>query len=83
MGLLVGVVVTYLAAVAPARAATTVAPLAALTPAEAKPEPVTASRVRRLVGVVGLIGGAAVLTAGVLGKQVLVAAGGALVCSSR
>ncbi|MGW6376931.1 FtsX-like permease family protein [Rhodococcus sp. NPDC055112] len=80
VGLLVGVVVTYLAAVAPARAATAVSPLAALAPAEAKPEPVKASRVRRFVGVMGLIGGGAVLTAGVLGKQVLLAAGGALVC---
>ncbi|MFI6428845.1 ABC transporter permease [Rhodococcus oryzae] len=80
VGLLVGVVVTYLAAVAPARAATAVSPLAALTPAEAKPEPVRSSRLRRIIGVTGLIGGAAVLTAGVLGKQVLVAAGGALVC---
>ncbi|TJZ81502.1 FtsX-like permease family protein [Rhodococcus oryzae] len=80
VGLLVGVVVTYLAAVAPARAATAVSPLAALTPAEAKPEPVRSSRLRRIIGVTGLIVGAAVLTAGVLGKQVLVAAGGALVC---
>ncbi|MFC7447571.1 ABC transporter permease [Rhodococcus daqingensis] len=80
IGMLVGVVVTYLAAVAPARAATGVSPLAAMTPAEAKPEPAGASRLRRLAGVTGLIGGTAVLVVGVLGTQVLVAAAGALVC---
>ncbi|WP_027500209.1 ABC transporter permease [Rhodococcus sp. UNC363MFTsu5.1] len=79
VGLLVGVVVTYLAAVAPARSATAVSPLAALTPAEAKSEPMGASRLRRFVGVAGLVGGGAILTAGVMGKQVLAAAGGALV----
>ncbi|MFC4602529.1 FtsX-like permease family protein [Rhodococcus kronopolitis] len=77
-GLAVGLVVTYLAAMAPARAATRVAPLAALAPVEARPEPASSSSARTVGGVAGLLGGAGVLAAGVHTEQVSVACGGGI-----
>ncbi|MFE3292724.1 ABC transporter permease [Rhodococcus sp. NPDC059234] len=77
-GLAVGLVVTYLAAVSPARAATRVAPLAALTPVEARPELAGSSWMRRAGGAAGVLVGAAVLTVGVTGEHVMVACGGGI-----
>ncbi|MFD4468999.1 FtsX-like permease family protein [Rhodococcus sp. NPDC058505] len=78
-GLAVGMVVTYLAAVAPARAATRVSPLAALAPAEAVVEPAAASRARRVAGLTGLVGGVCVLWFGASAEQVLLACAGGIV----
>lgn len=77
-GLAVGLVVTYLAAMAPARAATRVAPLAALAPVEAKPEPASSSLARNVGGGAGLLVGVVVLAAGVRAEQVTVACGGGI-----
>ncbi|MGW4481895.1 FtsX-like permease family protein [Rhodococcus triatomae] len=77
-GFLVGVVVTLIAAVAPARAATKVSPLAALTPVEAGSEPASTSRLRVAAGVVGLVGGGAVLALGVAEEQVMLACAGGI-----
>ncbi|MDV6294933.1 FtsX-like permease family protein [Rhodococcus aetherivorans] len=78
VGLLVGILVTVLAATGPGRAATRVAPLAALHPMESTPEPARSSWLRRIVATVGLVAGAVLLTAGVLGVNVLVACAGGL-----
>ena len=75
-GLLVGTAVTLLAALAPARGATRVAPLAALRPADLAP---LRSRpgVRRLaLGLVLLLPGAVLLVLGVVSSDVLPALGG-------
>lgn len=77
-GLAVGVLVTFLAAVAPARAATRVSPLAAMAPAEAVTEPVGSSRIRLAAGTVGLVAGAALLAFGVSGEQMLLACAGGI-----
>ncbi|GAA4473135.1 FtsX-like permease family protein [Rhodococcus olei] len=77
-GLLVGIVVTYLAAVAPARAATRVSPLAALAPAEATPESVGSSRARLVAGTTAVALGAVLLAAGVRTEQVTIACAGGI-----
>ncbi|CRK51415.1 ABC transporter transmembrane protein [Rhodococcus sp. RD6.2] len=78
-GLAVGIIVTYLAAVAPARAATRVSPLAALAPVEAAAEPATTSRARLFAGLAGLVAGAGVLGFGVYAEQVMIACAGGIV----
>jgi putative ABC transport system permease protein len=77
-GFAVGVVVTLIAAVAPARAATRVSPLAALTPVEAGAEPATVSRLRVAAGIAGFAGGGAVLALGVTEEQVMLACAGGI-----
>lgn len=77
-GLAVGVVVTVLAAEAPARAATRVSPLAALTPVEATSESAATSRTRLVAGVTTLVVGGAVLGFGVHAEQVTIACPGGI-----
>ncbi|MGW5076828.1 FtsX-like permease family protein [Rhodococcus sp. NPDC004095] len=77
-GLAVGIIVTYLAAVAPARAATRVSPLAALAPVEATAESAATSRTRLVAGVAGLLAGITVLGLGVYAEQVAVACAGGI-----
>ncbi|MEE6280104.1 ABC transporter permease [Georgenia sp. MJ170] len=60
---LTGAVVTYLAALAPARAATAVSPLAALRPPQ-PPDPRGASRLRLVVSVLLIVVGGAMLAGG-------------------
>ncbi len=63
--LLVGVVVTVLAALSPARAATRVAPIAALRPADGPDMSSRAGRVRLVLGLLMVLGGGAALAGGV------------------
>lgn len=78
-GLLVGVLMTLFAALVPARAATRVAPLAALRPADRAPVRSTRGRVRLLVGSVLLVAGGGLLAFGALAVAIGPAvAGGAV-----
>ncbi|MCL2532926.1 MAG: FtsX-like permease family protein [Nocardiaceae bacterium] len=77
-GLVVGIAMTMIAASAPGRAATRVAPLAALQPLESKPEPVVVSRARRFLGLLALVVGGGILAIGVATVQVLIACLGGL-----
>ncbi len=65
-GLAVGTVTTLVAALGPARAATRVAPLAALRPADPAPLRSRGGLVRLVTGLVLLLGGAALMAAGVV-----------------
>ncbi len=79
VGIAVGLSITLLAALLPARAATRVAPLAALRPSDPVAVRSRSGRVRLTVGVVILISGAALLTVGALTASLLTAVpGGAL-----
>jgi putative ABC transport system permease protein len=79
VGLAVGTGVTLLAALAPSRAATRVAPLAALRPLDPAPLRSRPGVVRLVAGLLLVVPGAALLALGVVAVQVLVAlAGGAL-----
>ncbi|WP_092801210.1 ABC transporter permease [Rhodococcus globerulus] len=78
VGLVVGIVMTMVAASAPGRAATRLSPLAALVPMESKPEHVAASVIRVAFGIVALLGGIAATVMGVIGQQVMVATVGGL-----
>lgn len=79
IGVCVGVLMTLLAAVVPARAATRVAPLAALRPSDPPTTGSTSGRVRVLTGVVAVCGGAALLLLGAVSVAILPAvAGGAV-----
>ncbi|WP_040337670.1 ABC transporter permease [Candidatus Blastococcus massiliensis] len=73
VGMLVGTVVTVLAALAPARAATRVAPLAALRPVDAPPLRSRPGLLRLVAGLLLVVPGVALLAAGVLMPDVLVA----------
>jgi putative ABC transport system permease protein len=64
--LLVGTVVTVLAALTPARVATRVAPVAALRPADAPAVGSGAGRVRLVLSLLAVVGGAVLLAAGVV-----------------
>lgn len=78
-GLLVGVLMTLLAALVPARAATRVAPLAALRPTDRAPVRSTRGRVRLLVGSGLLVAGGGLLAFGALAVAIGPAvAGGAV-----
>ncbi|WP_285725166.1 FtsX-like permease family protein [Psychromicrobium xiongbiense] len=78
-GLVVGVLMTVLAALVPARAATSVAPLAALRPAKEATVHTRGGRVRLILGFVLLLGGALLLGVGALRSLLLLALpGGAL-----
>lgn len=78
-GIAAGVVMTVLAALAPARAATAVAPLAALRPADEARLGNRRGKVRLAAGVVLTLGGAAVLGFGAVVANLLIALpGGAL-----
>ncbi|MFF1829746.1 ABC transporter permease [Paenarthrobacter sp. NPDC058040] len=65
-GLVAGTLLTVVAALVPAKAATAVAPLAALRPADDASVRNRRGKVRLVVGLVALIGGAALLAAGSL-----------------
>ncbi|MBO0897631.1 FtsX-like permease family protein [Arthrobacter sunyaminii] len=78
VGLMVGVLLTVLAALVPARAATAVAPLAALRPAEDVRAGTKRGRVRLIAGLVLLAGGAALLAAGAMSADLLVALPGGI-----
>ncbi len=77
-GLVVGVLMTVLAALVPARAATAVAPLAALRPAEDVRAGTKRGRVRLVIGLVLLAGGAALLAAGASSSDLLIALPGGI-----
>ena len=72
-GLVLGTLVTVLAATAPARAATKVAPLAALRPTDAAPLRSRSGVLRLVLGLVLLVPGVALTAYGALIGQVLVA----------
>lgn len=78
VGLVVGILLTVLAAMVPARAATAVAPLAALRPAEDVKAGTKRGRVRLIAGLVLLVGGAALLAAGAASADLLVALPGGI-----
>lgn len=78
VGIVVGVVMTMVAASAPGRAATRVSPLAALQPLESAPEAVSVSRTRRIGGTLALLAGVGLLAVGVTAAQVLIACAGGL-----
>jgi putative ABC transport system permease protein len=73
VGLLVGTAVTFLAALAPARAATRVAPLAALRPVDPAPLRSRPGVLRLVLGLVLLLPGIALLGLGVAVADVLIA----------
>ncbi|WP_461168993.1 FtsX-like permease family protein [Arthrobacter sp. Z1-15] len=77
-GLVVGILMTVLAALVPARAATAVAPLAALRPAEDVRAGTKRGRVRLIIGLVLLAGGAALLAVGAVSSDLLVALPGGI-----
>lgn len=78
-GILVGLLMTLVAALVPARAATAVAPLAALRPADDVAVTNRRGRVRLGIGLFLLIGGSALLAAGAVSSSLLIALpGGAL-----
>lgn len=78
-GLAVGMLLTVIAALVPARAATAVAPLAALRPADPAALGNPKGRLRLVGGLLALLSGAAALGLGAWGNQLLIAlAGGAL-----
>ncbi|SCX41123.1 putative ABC transport system permease protein [Klenkia marina] len=72
-GLVVGVVTTLVAALAPARAATRVAPLAALRPTDAAPLRSRSGVLRLVLGLLLFVPGAALLVWGAAVSEVLVA----------
>jgi putative ABC transport system permease protein len=72
-GILLGTVVTVLAALAPARAATRVAPLAALRPVDQAPLRSRTGALRMALGLLLLVPGVLALVAGVAMPEVLVA----------
>jgi putative ABC transport system permease protein len=73
VGLLVGTAVTFLAALAPARGATRVAPLAALRPVDPAPLRSRPGLLRLVSGLLLLLPGVGLLALGVATAQVLVA----------
>ena len=78
VGLAVGTLTTLLAALGPARAATRVAPLAALRPSDPAPLRSRGGLLRFVTGLVLVLGGSALMALGVLTAQVYAAlAGGA------
>jgi putative ABC transport system permease protein len=76
IGMAVGIVVTVLAAFAPARRATRVAPLAALRPMDAAPARSRAGLLRRGAGVLLMIPSALVLGLGASAGELLIALAG-------
>ncbi|MBF0661891.1 ABC transporter permease [Rhodococcus sp. (in: high G+C Gram-positive bacteria)] len=78
LGLLLGTVVTVIAANGPARAATRVSALAAMHPLETQPEPVRDTWVRRVCALLAIAGGAALLGIGAAVGNVLMACPGGL-----
>ncbi|MER1997317.1 MAG: ABC transporter permease [Arthrobacter sp.] len=72
-GIAAGVLLTVLAALVPARAATAVAPLAALRPAEDVRAGTAKGKIRLVSGLVLLAGGAALLAYGAVDADLLVA----------
>ncbi|TFV64876.1 UNVERIFIED_ORG: ABC transporter permease [Bacillus sp. AZ43] len=72
-GLLLGTVVTVVAALAPARAATRVAPLAALRPVDAAPLRSRPGVLRLVLGLLMVVPGVALLALGVLQASLLIA----------
>lgn len=77
-GMVVGVLLTVAAALVPARAATAVAPLAALRPADDASLRNTKGRVRLVLGIVALLAGIPLLVWGALEVQLVPAFGGGL-----
>lgn len=78
VGLGVGVLMTVLAALVPARAATAVAPLAALRPADDVRAGTRRGKIRLVSGLVLLAGGAALLAAGAVRSDLLLALPGGI-----
>lgn len=76
IGMAVGIVITVLAALMPARRATRVSPLAALRPQDPAPLRSRAGLLRRVAGLALLIPSAAALTYGAVQGKLLIALGG-------
>lgn len=76
IGMGIGIVITVLAALVPARRATRVAPLAALRPQDPAPLRSRAGLLRRVVGIALLIPSALVLGLGAVSGVLLIALGG-------
>ncbi|MHA7177870.1 ABC transporter permease [Arthrobacter sp. Sr24] len=72
-GILIGTLLTVLAALVPARAATAVAPLAALRPADDATVHTTGGRVRLIIGVVLVLAGGVGLIVGGISANLLLA----------
>ncbi len=81
VGLAVGTLTTLVAALAPARAATRVAPLAALRPADPAPLRSRGGVVRLVLGLFLLVPGIALMALGVVIEEVLVAFAGVVLSS--
>ncbi|MCZ2846393.1 ABC transporter permease [Modestobacter sp. VKM Ac-2978] len=81
IGLAVGTVTTLIAALAPARAATRVAPLAALRPTDPAPLRSRGGVARLVTGLLLAVAGIALMVLGVTEAQVLVALGGIVLSS--
>ncbi len=80
-GLAVGTVTTLLAAIAPARAATRVAPLAALRPTDPAPLRSRSSVVRLVVGLLLVVPGVALMAFGVSVADILITLAGGVLSS--
>lgn len=80
-GLAVGTLTTLFAAIAPARAATRVAPLAALRPMDPAPLRSTGGVVRLVLGLLLVVPGVALMALGVAGAGILVALPGGVLSS--
>jgi putative ABC transport system permease protein len=81
IGLAVGTLTTLVAALAPARAATRVAPLAALRPADLAPLRSRGGVVRLVLGLLLVVPGIALMAVGVVVQAVLVAFAGVVLSS--
>ncbi|WP_324275356.1 FtsX-like permease family protein [Blastococcus brunescens] len=81
VGLAVGTVTTLIAALAPARAATRVAPLAALRPTDPAPLRSRGGVARLVTGLLLAVPGVALMAVGVVTAQILVALGGGVLSS--
>ena len=78
VGLVVGILLTVLSALVPARAATAVSPLAALRPAEDVRAGTRKGRIRLVFGLVLTVGGGLLLGAGALSSNLLIALPGGI-----
>ncbi|WP_457962764.1 ABC transporter permease [Arthrobacter sp. D1-29] len=78
-GLAVGTLLTVIAALVPARAATAVAPLAALRPSDDASIGNAKGRLRLVLGLLALVAGVPLLVVGALGVQLVIAFAGGMI----
>ncbi|MCZ2817134.1 ABC transporter permease [Modestobacter sp. VKM Ac-2984] len=81
VGIVVGTVTTLIAALSPARAATRVAPLAALRPTDPAPLRSRSGVARLVTGLLLTVPGVALMTLGVVSADILVSLGGGVLSS--